>query len=303
MLRRIFILATVLAAVPAFGTLITSGYATDIVYRECDTTTCGSISGPSSLFYADFSQSGSSIQIGNDSTTRPVDFQSVRYSGAYLGSGNAVAQATGDIFAPVLKASIATEAPSVANPKGSIASSQAVIVQRYVNTGSTPIKVGLNASIDWKVDNLQPETGAFPFGIGYQVQVFEPTSGFIDIDLTSDITASLGLLGLFAAAQPVSYYNSGSGASVSGSDLLSFRAQTLDPGKGFFVATRLVVTAGTGMSVNAFNTMTGTFVDEFGKELDGSGAFQAVKVPEPGTLSLFGAGLLALGFLRRRRTA
>jgi hypothetical protein len=259
------------------------------------------------LYYADFSQSGPAALIGNDSNTRPADLKAGTYDGlTYLGSGNAVAQPTGDIFAPELKVEINTEAVSPATPEGSIASSQAIIVQRYVNTGSTPITVGLNTAVDWTIQNSQQSPGAFGFGIGYQIQIFEPTSGFIDIDLTSDLNAFFGLSDLFSTSnfpEPVSYYASTSTFYATGTDLLISPLRTLAPGAGFFVATRLSTGAGLGMSVDAFNTMRGTFVDENGNVLDGSSALQAVKVPEPGTISLFGAGLFALGFLRRRRAA
>ena len=273
LLVRILLLLSGLASVSAYGVQITSAVAATIAYRDCSSTTCDSFDQVASLGYADFTVGGAASVVGNDSTMPPT-FTSDRYDGTtYLGSGSAAAIPTGDFFAPELKVAINSV-------EGSAVRSQAYIIQRYVNTGDVPIQVALRLAADWSIADLAPPSGSLTFGLGYDALIFENTSGVIDVPTITDSEAFL----LLSALSPdVVYHRASDTRTSSGSEVFTSPLITLGAGEGFFVGSRLVAFAKDGMSIDAFNTLRGTFIDENGNVLDGTGAFRAV-VTKPGSL-------------------
>jgi hypothetical protein len=281
----VFAIACVLAG-PASATLVTNGYMSDVTYRDCSITTCDSFNRPFT---------GSTIDFSQMRTTE------VTLTNGLGISGSALTTLTGDVLAPELKTKIDTS--NTIAGESVWMSSQALSTQRYVNTGSDSIQIALNIATDWTVSDGLTPVGGLPNGMAYQVSIFETNNGLVDLDLTGSQLTLFQLTNMANGLVGTVLWRDADNVSTTGAGNVFSPTLTLDPGSGFFVAIRWGVGGGFGAAVNGFDTLQTTFTDANHVALDASSTLKPVGVPEPGSLSLLGAGLFGLGIMRRRRAA
>jgi hypothetical protein len=156
---------------------------------------------------------------------------------------------------------------------------------------ATPILA--NTTYVWTLGGVVSGSGhlttANADGAGYDIVAFSGTIGG---------NAISGLLG----GQPGTQATSPSGAF--------FYDNLILPGAQMFDVDGVLFTVNGGPEGNiwgigpgSYSYYTGSAAGSYGTQIDGSATFDIADVPEPVTLSLFGAGLVCMGtFIRRRRT-